>query len=202
MAKRTQLTAQLFDDLFIDAMGGDSAAYDAFYDNARKLAKRVNQQMLEAERKGIDSEAFRLARDFLGGKKRFKENVQNMDVDELRAQVDNMLSVRGQADYSIPYAIESQEQIDKIVGSKLFEAAGIDTTDTHVTYNINEFLKSGAFKEYAKTYGGTDIIRAAQDHFAKGGSAGDLIAAYEDYASNKANGDMVQTWHKATGTWL
>ena len=197
-----KITAQLFDDLFIDAMGGDDAAYSAFYDYARKLAKRVNQQMLQMERRNIDSESYRLATSFLGGKKRFKENVTGMDIDDLRQHVDNLLTVTGQHDYSLPYAVKSQQQIAKISNSKLFEAAGVDTVNKHVTYEINEFLKTGAFKEYAKVYGGTDIIRAAQDHFKKGGAAGDLVKAYADYSAGRDKGDMIQTWHKATGTWL
>ena len=115
MARKQQITSQLMDDLFIDLMGGDSDALDQYRDYARKLAKQINQQLLETERKGIETEAQRLAQDYLGEDRvRFKENVSKMSIDELQDQVDAMLSVRNTKDYSIPYAIESQAQIDKI----------------------------------------------------------------------------------------
>lgn len=203
MAKRVKITAQSFDDLFVDAMGGDSVAMDEYRDMARKLAKQVNQQLLEMERKGVDSEARRLASAFLGDKKRFRENISNMSFDDVQKQVDQLLTVKGQGDYSIPYALKTQGQIAKIVNSNLFTMAGIDVMDAHITYQANEFLKTDAFKEYAKVYDGTTIIRAAQDHFKRGGFASDLVQAFNRYseAQDKST-DMAKTWKEATGTLL
>lgn len=203
MSKRVKYTAQLFDDLFIDAMGGDSVALDEYRDYARKLAKQVNQQLLETERRGIDSEAARVARGFLGDdRKRFKENVSNMDIDELQDQVDALLSVRNTRDYSIPYAIESQEQIDKL--SEAMARAGIDIEDAHVAYQINEMFKTGAWKEYRKAHGrSTNLIQAAQEEFKKGKTVDDLMDAYRQYADRDGTDriDLVQSWELFAGTW-
>lgn len=195
MAKRQQITSQLMDDLFVDLMGGDSYALDQYRDYARKLAKQINQQMLETERKGIETEAQRLAQDYLGeDRTRFKENVSKMSIDELQDQVDAMLSVRSTKDYSIPYAIESQEQIKKI--SKSLTAAGVDMEDAHVAYQMNELLKTEAWKEYKKAHGkSTNLLQAAQNEFKKGKTVDDLLSAYEDYKSGRDDApDLVESW--------
>ena len=195
MAKKQRITSQLMDDLFVDLMGGDSAALDQYRDYARKLAKQINQQLLETERKGIETEAQRLAQDYLGeDRTRFKENVSKMSIDELQDQVDAMLSVRSTKDYSIPYAIESQEQIEKI--SSAMSDAGVDMDDPHVAYQMNELLKSEAWKEYKKAHGkSTNLIQAAQNEFEKGKTVDDLLSAYEDYKSGRDDApDLVESW--------
>ena len=84
MARKQRITSQMMDDLFIDLMGGDSSALDQYRDYARKLAKQINQQLLETERKGIETEAQRLAQDYLGeDRTRFKENVSKMSIDDV-----------------------------------------------------------------------------------------------------------------------
>ena len=183
------------DDLFIDLMGGDSDALDQYRDYARKLAKQINQQLLETERKGIETEAQRLAQDYLGEDRvRFKENVSKMSIDELQDQVDAMLSVRNTKDYSIPYAIESQAQIDKI--SDAMVDAGVDMDDPHVAYQMNEMLKTEAWKEYKKAHGkSTNLIQAAQNEFQKGKTVDDLLSAYEDYKSGRDDApDLVESF--------
>lgn len=198
MAKRNIYTAQLFEDLYVDLQGGDSVALDNYRNSARKLAKQINQQLLEMERKGIETEAGRLASDFLGKKKRFRENVSNMNVDELQDQIDAMLRVRSTGDYSIPYAIRSQEQIDKM--SEAMVEAGVDIHDKHVAYQMNEMFKTGAWKEYKKAHGrSTDLIQAAQDQFKKGKTVDDLIAAFTDYQEGRD--DLVESAFKFYGRW-
>ena len=195
MARKQQITSQMMDDLFIDLMGGDSAALDQYRDYARKLAKQINQQLLETERKGLETEAQRLAQDYLGeDRTRFKENVSKMSIDELQDQVDAMLSVRSTKDYSIPYAIESQEQIEKI--SSAMSDAGVDMDDPHVAYQMNELLKTEAWKEYKKAHGkSTNLIQAAQNEFQKGKTVDDLLSAYEDYKSGADDApDLVESW--------
>lgn len=195
MARKQQITSQLMDDLYVDLMGGDSAALDQYRDYARKLAKQINQQLLETERKGIETEAQRLAQDYLGeDRTRFKENVSKMSIDELQDQVDAMLSVRNTKDYSIPYAIESQKQIEKI--SDALASAGIDMEDAHVAYQMNELLKTEAWKEYKKAHGkSTNLIQAAQNEFQKGKTVDDLLSAYEDYKSGADDApDLVESW--------
>ena len=195
MARKQQITSQLMDDLFIDLMGGDSDALDQYRDYARKLAKQINQQLLETERKGIETEAQRLAQDYLGEDRvRFKENVSKMSIDELQDQVDAMLSVRNTKDYSIPYAIESQAQIDKI--SDAMVDAGVDMDDPHVAYQMNEMLKTEAWKEYKKAHGkSTNLIQAAQNEFQKGKTVDDLLSAYEDYKSGRDDApDLVESF--------
>ena len=195
MARKQQITSQLMDDLFIDLMGGDSDALDQYRDYARKLAKQINQQLLETERKGIETEAQRLAQDYLGEDRvRFKENVSKMSIDELQDQVDAMLSVRNTKDYSIPYAIESQAQIDKI--SDALVDAGVDMDDPHVAYQMNEMLKTEAWKEYKKAHGkSTNLIQAAQNEFQKGKTVDDLLSAYEDYKSGRDDApDLVESF--------
>ena len=195
MARKQQITSQLMDDLFVDLMGGDSDALDQYRDYARKLAKQINQQMLETERKGIETEAQRLAQDYLGeNRTRFKENVSKLSIDELQEQVDAMLSVRNTKDYSIPYAIESQQQIEKI--SEAMVDAGVDMDDAHVAYQMNELLKTDAWKEYKKAHGkSTNLIQAAQNEFQKGKTVDDLLSAYEDYKSGADDApDLVESW--------
>ena len=195
MARKQQITSQLMDDLFVDLMGGDSDALNQYRDYARKLAKQINQQMLETERKGIETEAQRLAQDYLGeDRTRFKENVSKLSIDELQEQVDAMLSVRNTKDYSIPYAIESQQQIAKI--SEAMTDAGVDMEDAHVAYQMNELLKTEAWKEYKKAHGkSTNLIQAAQNEFQKGKTVDDLLSAYEDYKSGADDApDLVESW--------
>ena len=198
MAKKNKYTAQLFEDLYVDLRGGDSVALDNYRDSARKLAKQINQQLLEMERKGVETEAGRLASNFLGKKKRFRENVSKMDIDELQDQIDAMLRVRSTRDYSIPYAIRSQEQIDKM--SEAMAEAGVDIRDKHVAYQMNEMFKTGAWKEYKKAHGrSTDLIQAAQDQFKKGKTVDDLIAAFTDYQEGRD--DLVESAFKFYGRW-
>ena len=191
------------DDLFVDAMGGDSVALDAYRDYARKLAKRINQQLLQMERRDLDTEAGRLASDFLGDRSRFKENVQNMSIDDLQNQVDAMLEVRNTRDYSLPYAEKSAEQIETITES--LQAAGVDMADKHAAYQMNEMLKTGAWQEYKKAHGkSTNLIQAAYDEFKKGKTVDDLLSAYNDY---KAGGDdapdLVESFERfAPDSWL
>ena len=195
MARKQQITSQLMDDLFVDLMGGDSDAIDQYRDYARKLAKQINQQMLETERRGIETEAQRLAQDYLGeDRTRFKENVSKLSIDELQEQVDAMISVRNTKDYSIPYAIESQQQIEKI--SEAMVDAGVDMDDAHVAYQMNELLKTEAWKEYKKAHGkSTNLIQAAQNEFQKGKTVDDLLSAYEDYKSGADDApDLVESW--------
>ena len=202
MARKQQITSQLMDDLFIDLMGGDSDALDQYRDYARKLAKQINQQLLETERKGIETEARRLASDYLGDRKRFKERISKLSIDELQDQVDAMLSVRSTKDYSIPYAVESQKQIEKI--SDALQSAGVDMKDAHVAYQMNELLKTEAWKEYKKAHGkSTNLIQAAQNEFAKGKTVDDLLSAYNDYRSGADDApDLVESWETfAPGGW-
>ena len=203
MSKRVKYTAQLFDDLFIDAMGGDSVALDQYRDCARRLAKQVNQQLLETERRDIDSEAARVARGFLGeDRRRFRENVSGMDIEDLQNQVDALLAVRNTRDYSIPYAVQSQEQIEKL--SEAMERAGVDISDAHVAYQINEMFKTGAWKEYRKAHGrSTNLIQAAQEEFKKGKTVDDLMDAYRQYVDRDETDriDLVQSWELFAGTW-
>ena len=204
MARRQKITSQMMDDLFVDAMGGDAEALAEYQKNARKLAKQINQQMREAERRGLETEAFRRASDFLGDdRSRFKENVSGLSMDDLQAQVDAMMEVRNTKDYSIPYAIESQEEIEKI--SEAMTSAGVDMEDAHVAYNINEMLKTDAWKEYKKAHGkSTNLIQAAQDEFAKGATVDDLLSAYDDYRSGRDDSpDLVQSWERfAPDSWI
>ena len=199
MAKKQLYTAQLFDDLFVDAMGSDSVALDEYREAARKLAKQVNQQLLQMERADIETESGRLAADFLGDKKRFREkNLQNLSMDELQDQVDAMLRVRSTRDYSIPYAVKSQEQIESL--SEALQNAGVDITDKHVAYQMNEMLKTGAWKEFKKAHGrSTDLIQAAQDQFKKGKTVDDLMSAYKDYAEGRD--DLRESAFKFFGRW-
>ena len=199
MAKKAVYTAQLFDDLFVDAMGGDSVALDEYRDAARKLAKQINQQLLQAERAGIETEAGRLASSFLGDKKRFKERgIDKLSMQELQDQVDAMLRVRSTRDYSLPYAITSQEQIEAL--SEAMQAAGVDLVDKHVAYQMNEMFKTGAWKEYKKAHGrSTDLIQAAQDQFKKGKTVDDLLAAHKDYSEGRD--DLTESAFKFFGRW-
>lgn len=196
MAKQA-ITAQLMEDLFIDAMGGDSYAYDQYFEYARKLAKQVNQQMLQQERRGVTAEAYRRAQSFLGDRQRFKENVKAYSsIEDLQAQVDEMLSFRSAKDYSIPYATESKKQIEKISDS--LKAAGIDIEDARVTFWINELFKTDAWKEYRKAHGrATNLIQAAQDEFKKGKTLDDLLTAYDAYKKGDSDSpDLIESWER------
>lgn len=207
MAAKKIITAQLMEDLFIDAMGGDSVALNEYRSNARLLAKRSNQQMLEQERRDITGEAYRRAQFFLGGDMddergaRFRENVARSDIMELRAQVDEMLSFTSARDYNIKYAAESREQIDRLL--EPLAAAGIDVEDARVTFWMNELFKTGAWKEYKKAHGNsTNLIQAAQEQFAQGKTVDDLLDAYNAYTSDQDDMDLVQSWESfAPGSW-
>ena len=202
MAKQ-KITSQLMDDLFVDAMGGDSVALDAYRDYARKLAKQVNQQLLQMERRDLETEAGRLASEFLGDKKRFKENINRMSIDDLQDQVDKMLEVRNTKDYSLPYAIKSAEEIDAI--SEAMQSAGADMKDAHAAYQLNELLKTGAWQEYKKAHGkSTNLIQAAYDEFRKGKTVDDLLSAYDDYKQGGDDApDLVESWESfAADSWL
>lgn len=204
MARKTEITAQMLDDLFIDAMGGDWQAESEYRRLARLLAKRSNQQMLEQERRDVTGEAYRRAQEALGSDEgaRFKENNARLDITDLRDQVDEMLAFQNARDYSIPYATQSREQIDKIADS--LAAAGIDIEDARVTFWMNELFKTGAWKEYKKAHGkSTNLIQAAQDQFANGKTVDDLLAAYNDYASGRDDApDLIESWETfAPGSW-
>lgn len=204
MARKTEITAQMLDDLFIDAMGGDWQAESEYRRLARLLAKRSNQQMLVQERGDVTGEAYRRAQEALGAEKgaRFKENNARLDINDLRGQVDEMLAFQNARDYSIPYAKQSREQIDKISDS--LAAAGIDIEDARVTFWMNELFKTGAWKEYKKAHGkSTDLIQAAQDQFANGKTVDDLLAAYNDYLSGRDDApDLIESWETfAPGSW-
>lgn len=203
---RKKITAQLMDDLFVDAMGGDWQAEQEYRDYARKLAKRSNQQMLEQERRDVTGEAYRRAQDFLGGDTgadrgmRFKENVQNMDIDALRSMVDEMQAFQNAKDYSIVYATEAQQQIDELYEPLM--KAEIDVDDAHVVWNMNELFKTDAWQEFRKALGGdTGLIKEAADAFAKGKTVDDVIDAYNAYADSKEGPDLYQAWYTFTGKW-
>lgn len=206
MAKRKIITSQMMDDLFIDAMGGDSVAESEFRELARLLAKRSNQQMLEQERRAVKGEAYRRAQEFLGGDEdhgaRFRENNTKIEITDLRKQVDEMMSFQSARDYSIPYATKSREQIEKLEES--LAAAGVDIEDARVTFWMNELFKTGAWKEYKKAHGkSTNLIQAAQEQFAAGKTVDDLLAAYNDYSSGRDDApDLVESWETfAPGSW-
>lgn len=200
MAKRRIITSQMLDDLFIDAMGGDSEAETEFREIARLLAKRSNQQMLEQERRDVTGEAYRRAQKFLGGTEdeergaRFRENNKKIEITQLRDQVDEMMAFQSARDYSIPYATKSREEIDAL--SETLAAAGVDIEDERVTFWMNELFKTGAWKEYKKAHGkSTDLIKAAQEAFKAGKTVDDLIAAYDDYSSGRDDApDLVESW--------
>ena len=206
MAKQ-KITAQMLDDLFVDAMSGDWEAEREYREAVRKLAKASNQQMLEQERLDVTGEAYRRAQEFLGGDpedekgKRFKENNAKMDINEVRAMADEILSFRSAKDYSVPYAIKSKEEIEK--NAKALEAAGIDISDARVTFHMNELFKTAAWKEFRRMpYKSTDLIRAAQDAFKADKTYKDFVNAYNDYASSRDTEnriDLLQAWTKVTG---
>lgn len=194
MARKQKITAQMMDDLFIDAMGGDSVALDQYKEYARKLAKQVNQQMLEAERKGATEEAYKRAQASLGNKTRFKENVKNVDIDDLQAQVDEMLAYRSSKEYSIPYVLKAQQQFQDNISA--MQAAGVDVDDHETAWKINELFKTDAWKEYKKAHGkSTNLIDAAQEAFKQGADVEDFVAAYNDYAEGRDDSpDLVGSW--------
>lgn len=203
MAKRIKYTADIFDDLFIDAMGGDSVALDQYRDYARKLAKQVNQQLLETERRGLETEASRLASDFLGNKKRFKENVNNMGLDDLQKEVDALLSVRSTSDYSIPYAVETRGEIERLKSAML--KASFTANDKSAEYHLNEILKTNAWEEFKKSYNGTNLIFSSLvDAVNRGSTIDDFMRAYGQYAdkdNKKDRIDLAQAWRKFGGRW-
>lgn len=206
MAKRKIITSQMLDDLFIDAMGGDSVAESEFRELARLLAKRSNQQMLEQERRDITGEAYRRAQGFLGGDEdhgaRFRENNTKVEITDLRKQVDEMMAFQSARDYAIPYATKSREQIEKLEES--LAAAGVDIENARVTFWMNELFKTGAWKEYKKAHGkSTNLIQSAQEQFAAGKTVDDLLAAYNDYSSGRDDApDLVESWETfAPGSW-
>lgn len=207
MAKRKEITAQMLDDLFVDAMSGDWQAEQEYRELARKLAKRSNQQMLEQERKDVTGEAYRTAQDFLGGDPdadrgaRFKENNANMDLEDLRNMVDAMESFTSARDYSIPYATKSKEQIEDLLSP--LAAAGIYIEDARVTFWMNELFKTDAWQEFKKAHGrSTDLIRSAQDAFTKGKTVDDLLGAYNQYREGGEDApDLVQVWESFAGEW-
>lgn len=206
MAKRKIITSQMMDDLFIDAMGGDSVAESEFRELARLLAKRSNQQMLEQERRDVKGEAYRRAQEFLGGDEdhgaRFRENNTKIEITDLRTQVDEMMAFQSARDYSIPYATKSREQIEKLKES--LAAAGVDIENARVTFWMNELFKTGAWKEYKKAHGkSTNLIQAVQEQFATGKTVDDLLAAYNDYSSGRDDApDLVESWEMfAPGSW-
>ena len=195
------------EDLFIDAMGGDSVAEDEYRRLSRLLAKRSNQQMLEQERADVAGEAWRRAQDFLGGDPddergaRFKESVNKIDILSLRSQVDEMLSFTSARDYSIRYAAESKDQIENLL--EPLAAAGIDVEDARVTFWMNELFKTGAWKELKKAHGkSTNLINAFADQFAAGKTVDDLLDAYNAYVSDRDGPDLIQVVEMfAPGAW-
>lgn len=196
MARRQKITAQIMDDLFIDAMGGDYVALNEYKEYARKLAKQVNQQMLEAERAGATEEAYNRAQSFLGERRRFRESVQNQTIGDLQRQVDEMLAYRSSKEYSIPYTIKAQEQFEENLNA--LQAAGIDVTDRSVAWNVNELFKTDAWKEYKKAHGkSTNLIQAAADAFENGATVDDFVAAYNDYSAGREDSpDLISSFER------
>lgn len=207
MAKRLEITAQMLDDLFVDAMGGDWQAEQEYRDLARKLAKRSNQQMLEQERRDVTGEAWRTAQDFLGGDPdadrgaRFRENNKNMDLETLRDMVDAMEEFTNARDYSIPYARESRDQIDDLMPA--LADAGLDVSDDRTMFWMNELFKTKAWQEVKKANSreGTGLIQLAADAFRMGKTVDDLLTAYNQYTETKDGPDLVQVWTSFVGTW-
>lgn len=195
---RKKITAQQIDDLFVDAVGGDSEAEGQLRDLVRTLAKRSNQQMLEQERREITCEAWRRAQDFLGGSEeqaaRFKESTKNIDLEALKEEADALLRFQGAKDYSIPYAVAAKEQIEKNYDA--LKAAGIDPEDERVAFWMNELFKTDAWKEYKKAHGkSTNLIHESAEQFRQGKTVDDLLAAYEDYQSGRDDApDLVESW--------
>lgn len=198
MAKKI-ITAQMMDDLFIDAMGGDSIAEAEYRDLARLLAKRNNQQMLEQEHAGVTGESYRRAQSFLGDASRFRENNKKIDITDLRNQVDEMLAFQSGRDYSLSYARKSIEEIENLSESMM--AAGVDTSDETVMFWMNELFKTGAWQEYKKAHGrSTNLIQQAQEQFKAGKTVDDLLAAYNDYKEKRD--DLPTSWEKfAVASW-
>lgn len=207
MAKRVKITAQMLDDLFVDAIGGDWQAEQEYRDLARKLAKRSNQQMLEQERRDVTMEAWRTAQDFLGGDPdadrgaRFKENNKNMDLESLRDMVDAMEEFTNARDYSIPYATKSRVQIDDLMPA--LADAGLDVSDDRTMFWMNELFKTKAWQEVKKANSreGTGLIQLAADAFRMGKTVDDLLTAYNQYTETKDGPDLVQVWTSFVGTW-
>lgn len=205
MAKRI-ITSQILDDLFIDAMGGDSDAERQYRELARLLAKRSNQQMLQQERRDITGEAYRRAQTFLGDTSRFRENTANTEITALREQVNEMMIFQSSRDYSVVYAGKSKIEIGTLMPA--LQAAGVDVSDERVTFWMNEMFKTGAWQEYKKAHGkSTDLIIAAQDQFKKGKTVDDLLDAYKEYTRERDDKkiksiDIVQSFNKfAPGSW-
>ena len=207
MAKRVKITAQMLDDLFVDAMGGDWQAEQEYRDLARKLAKRSNQQMLEQERRDVTGEAWRMAQDFLGSDPeadrgaRFRENNKNMDLESLRDMVDAMEEFTNARDYSIPYATKSRDQIDDLMPA--LADAGLDVSDDRTMFWMNELFKTKAWQEVKKANSreGTGLIQLAADAFRMGKTVDDLLTAYDQYTETKDGPDLVQVWSSFVGTW-
>lgn len=207
MARRKEITAQMLDDLFVDAMSGDWQAEQEYRDLARKLAKRSNQQMLVQERTDVTGEAYRTAQDFLGGDPdadrgaRFKENNANMDLEELRNMVDAMESFTNARDYSIRYARESKEQIENLLPA--LKDAGLDISDDKTIFWMNELFKTRAWQEVKKANSreGTGLIQLAADAFKMGKTVDDLLTAYNQYTETKDGPDLVQVWTSFVGVW-
>ena len=125
-----------------------------------------------------------------------------MDVEDLQKEVDALLSVRATRDYSIPYAHKVEQEIENI--SEAMARAGVDMSDAHVAYQINEMFKTGAWKEYRKAHGrSTNLIQAAPEEFKKGKTVDDLMDAYRQYADRDGADriDLVQSWELFAGTW-
>lgn len=186
----------MMDDLFIDVMGGDFIALNQYKEYARKLAKQVNQQMLEAERRGATEEAYNRAQAFLGERSRFRESVKNQSIEDLQAQVDEMLSYRGSKEYSIHYTLQSQKQLEENIGA--LQAAGVDVTDHETAWKVNELFKTDAWKEYKKAHGrSTNLIQSAADAFKSGATVDDFVAAYNDYAAGRDDSpDLVSSFER------
>ncbi len=207
MAKRVKITAQMLDDLFVDAMGGDWQAEQEYRDLARKLAKRSNQQMLEQERRDVTGEAWRTAQDFLGSDPegdrgaRFRENNKNMDLESLRDMVDAMEEFTSARDYSIPYATKSRDQIDDLMPA--LADAGLDVSDDRTMFWMNELFKTKAWQEVKKANSreGTGLIQLAADAFRMGKTVDDLLTAYNQYTETKDGPDLVQVWTSFVGIW-
>lgn len=198
MAKRSKITAQDMNDLFIDALSGDSDAETEYRRLARLQAKSANQQMLTQERKDVTGEAYRRTQEFLGSEEgaRFKENNRNIALEDLQEQVKEIFAFKNARDYSVPYATKSRAEIDALEST--LSAAGIDIEDARVTFWMNELFKTGAWKEYKKAHGrSTDLIRSAQDAFQQGKTVDDLLAAYEDYTSGRDGApDLIEAWEE------
>ena len=131
---------------------GDTAAYDQLAQLSERMARAANTRMRRLEAAGKTGDAYKRAREILGGGKRFSQ-AHTGSVETLAKNLERSTSFLRKKESKI----SGIREVDTKTARSFF---GRDVTQDEVN-KLNRILESKAWPELKKIYGGTDDLREA-----------------------------------------